>query len=143
MTNLINPSNIASEEETLFGQRVKNKFLKAYVRMTPELMQELINKAQAGDQEALDRLCRQFKPAVEATAKSPTCAEVLGKDAVSCAWLVFIQLILKTKKPVTVYFPGYIKKVLCRVNTSVVDQDINLSVFLNNLINYYRNIFGN
>ena len=115
MTNQIQP--VAADvtptfTEFLASPEEKALETKVYENLPTGELQQLIKSAQAGNQQALDKLCEQFKPLVEATARSESCYSVLKEDGLSIAWIVFIDLILTTKKKVTVRFPGYIKKAL-------------------------------
>lgn len=85
---------------------------KSYSNLTKAETQELINQAQAGSQKALDQICEQYRPLVESISFSYTCHSALGEDATSIAWVLFLELIHKLKKPIKATFPGLVKRYL-------------------------------
>lgn len=92
----------------------------SYSNLTTVELQNLINEAQAGSQRALDQLCEQFRPLVEATARNYGYYRVLGEDAISICWLKLIELIISYAKPVGATFPGYLKQGLTNTLYDVV-----------------------
>ena len=78
----------------------------------------MITAAQAGDNGALLKLCRDFKPLLQSEARREMFYKSLGRDAESIAALAFIELILKYKGADYLNWPGYAR---CKVHFALFD----------------------
>ena len=87
-------------------------------RAAAQALQLLITAAQAGDNGALLKLCRDFKPLLQSEARREMFYKSLGRDAESIAALAFIELILKYKGADYLNWPGYAR---CKVHFALFD----------------------
>lgn len=87
-------------------------------RAAAQALQLLITAAQAGDNGALLKLCRDFKPLLQSEARREMFYKSLGRDAESIAVLAFIELILKYKGADYLNWPGYAR---CKVHFALFD----------------------
>jgi RNA polymerase sigma factor (sigma-70 family) len=87
-------------------------------RAAAQALQLLITAAQAGDNGALLKLCRDFKPLLQSEARREMFYKSLGRDAESIAVLAFIELVLKYKGADYLNWPGYAR---CRVHFALFD----------------------
>lgn len=104
---------LASPEEKALEEKV-------YENLPTGELQQLIKSAQAGNQQALDKLCEQFRPLVEATARSYSFYTVLGEDGISICWVKLIEILTSYNQPIKSTFPGYLKQSLYNVMLDVV-----------------------
>ncbi len=58
-----------------------------------EELQDLVQKAQQFNQEAIDQLCEQFKPLILKESRRESVYISLGEDAVNTAWTIFLSFI--------------------------------------------------
>ena len=65
--------------------------LPRFTKLPPEELQSLIAKAQAYEQEAIDKLCTLFQPLINKEARRLNVQEILGEDAVNTAWVIFLN----------------------------------------------------
>ncbi len=77
---------------------------------TPTQLKNLVQAAQRYEQHAIDKLCEDFKPLIYKEARQHNIHEILGEDALSIAWVIFLELIYKYDKDNFRSFPGYVKK---------------------------------
>ena len=87
-------------------------------RAAAQALQLLITAAQAGDNGALLKLCRDFKPLLQSEARREMFYKSLGRDAESIAVLAFIELVLKYKGADYLNWPGYAR---CKVHFALFD----------------------
>lgn len=64
-----------------------------YRAFTPTELKSLLQRAQARDQQAIDRLCAAFTPLIYKEARRSYIAAALGDDAVNMAWEIFLEFI--------------------------------------------------
>lgn len=83
-----------------------------FIRYTPEELKELVLAAQAFDAKAIEALCNAFKPLVLRESHRPSIIDHLGEDAVSIAWVIFLELIKKYDDDDFEHLPGLIRSYL-------------------------------
>lgn len=83
-----------------------------FIRYTPEELKELVLAAQAFDDKAIEALCEAFKPLVLRESHCPSIIDRLGEDAVSIAWVIFLELIKKYDDDDFEHLPGLIRSYL-------------------------------
>lgn len=83
-----------------------------FIRYTPEELKELVLAAQAFDAKAIEALCNAFKPLVLRESYWPSIIDRLGEDAVSIAWVIFLELIKKYDDDDFEHLPGLIRSYL-------------------------------
>ena len=70
-------------------------------------------EAQALNQQAIDKLCEQFKPLILKEARRESVFNSLGEDAISIAWTVFLGFIHRYNGADYKHLPGLIQCHLC------------------------------
>lgn len=83
-----------------------------FIRYTPEELKELVLAAQAFDDKAIEALCEAFKPLVLRESHWPSIIDRLGEDAVSIAWVIFLELIKRYDDDDFKHLPGLIRSYL-------------------------------
>lgn len=83
--------------------------LPRFTKIPPEELQSLITRAQAYEQEAIDKLCTNFKPLINKEAHRLHVQERLGEDAVNTAWVIFLNFIHRYKGTDFDRLPGFIQ----------------------------------
>ena len=66
-------------------------------------------EAQALNQQAIDKLCEQFKPLILKEARRESVFKSLGEDAISIAWTVFLGFIHRYNGTYYKHLPGLIQ----------------------------------
>jgi len=83
-----------------------------YDNLSNKELKELLILAQSNDQEAIDKLCEQFKPVVITEATKPYIKKILQEDAENQAWEIVLKIILNRDPNNTEHLAGYIKTTL-------------------------------
>ena len=81
-----------------------------YRTFTPTELKSLVQRAQACDQQAIDRLCSAFTPLIYKEARRSYIAAALGDDAVNIAWEIFLEFIHAYKGNKYRLLPGLVQK---------------------------------
>ena len=81
-----------------------------YRAFTPTELKSLVQRAQARDQQAIDRLCSAFTPLIYKEARRSYIAAALGDDAVNIAWEIFLEFIHAYKGNNYRLLPGLVQK---------------------------------
>lgn len=116
-TDLLTSSEVSTQEE-ISEIMLSDELQKAY-SLQEEIdedtlsfakkLKALIKAAQQFDQQAIDELCKIFKPLVYKEARRTSIYKVLGEDAVNMAWVIFLQTVHKYDRDSYLMFPGYAK----------------------------------
>ena len=77
---------------------------------TPTQLKNLIEAAQRGEQQAIERLCHDFAPLIYKEARRTSVQSALGEDAVNTAWVIFLEFIQKYKGNNYRLLPGLVQK---------------------------------
>lgn len=77
---------------------------------TPTQLKNLVEAAQKGSREAIDRLCHDFAPLIYKEARRTNVQGALGEDAVNTAWVIFLEFIQKYKGSNYRLLPGLVQK---------------------------------
>ncbi len=77
---------------------------------TPAQLKNLVQAAQRGEQEAIDKLCHDFAPLIYKEAKGSNVQNALGEDAVNTAWVIFLEFIQRYKGNNFRLLPGLVRK---------------------------------
>ncbi len=77
---------------------------------TPTQLKNLVEAAQRGEQEAIDKLCHDFAPLIYKEAKGSNVQNALGEDAVNTAWVIFLEFIQRYKGNNFRLLPGLVRK---------------------------------
>ena len=93
--------------------------LPRFTKLPPEELQALIAKAQAHDQEAIDKLCTLFQPLINKEARRLNVQEILGEDAFNTAWVIFLDFIYRYKDDDYQHLPGLLQ---CRLRYELLHQ---------------------
>lgn len=83
-----------------------------------QALQVLISAAQAGDNGALLKLCKDFTPLLQSESRREMFYKSLGADAEGIAVLAFIELVLKYAGADFANWPGYAR---CKVHFALFD----------------------
>ena len=81
-----------------------------YRAFTSAELKSLVQRAQARDQQAIDRLCAAFTPLIYKEARRSYIAAALGDDAVNIAWEIFLEFIYAYNGNKYRLLPGLIQK---------------------------------
>ena len=93
--------------------------LPRFTKLPPEELQSLIAKAQAYEQEAIDKLCALFQPLINKEARRLNVQEILGEDAVNTAWVIFLNFIHRYNGTDYQHLPGLIQ---CRLRYELLHK---------------------
>ncbi len=77
---------------------------------TPTQLKNLVEAAQKGSREAIDRLCHDFAPLIYKEARRSNVQGALGEDAVNTAWVIFLEFIQRYKGNNYRLLPGLVQK---------------------------------
>lgn len=77
---------------------------------TPTQLKNLVEAAQRGEQQAIERLCHDFAPLIYKEARRTSVQSALGEDAVNTAWVIFLEFIQKYKGNNYRLLPGLVQK---------------------------------
>ena len=104
-----------SGKEVLAITNTKTK----YTMLTADQLQELICQAQQNSAAATDRLCEAFRPLIYRECSRESIYRVLGEDAVSIAWEIFLRFIRRYNGCDFINLPGLIR---CHVHYELLHQ---------------------
>lgn len=95
-----------------------------YTMLTADQLQELIHQAQQNSAAATDRLCEAFRPLIYRECSRESIYRVLGEDAVSIAWEIFLRFIRRYNGCDFINLPGLIR---CHVHYELLHEINRLS----------------
>lgn len=87
--------------------------------LTANQLQELIHQAQQNSAAATDKLCEAFRPLIYRECSRESIYRVLGEDAVSIAWEIFLRFIRRYNGCDFINLPGLIR---CHVHYELLHQ---------------------
>ena len=87
--------------------------MKDLTARSPTDLTELVRKAKAYDQVAIDELYRRFEGMIVNLVKQEEIRKALGEDAVNIAWEIFYSTVYKLDLERTQNIAGYLKVVVC------------------------------
>lgn len=90
-----------------------------YTMLTADQLQELIHQAQQDSAPAIDRLCEAFRPLIYRECSRESIFRVLGEDAVSIAWEIFLRFIRRYNGCDFINLPGLIR---CHVHYELLHE---------------------
>ena len=80
--------------------------------MTSDELRVLIPKAQAGNHEAINRLCEGFSRLIFKVSHRNIIFRILGEDAENTAWMWFLEFVYNYQGDKFRSFPGLVRKYL-------------------------------
>lgn len=90
-----------------------------YTMLTADQLQELICQVQQNSAAATDRLCEAFRPLIYRECSRESIYRVLGEDAVSIAWEIFLRFIRRYNGCDFINLPGLIR---CHIHYELLHQ---------------------
>lgn len=87
--------------------------------LTAEELQELISQAQQDSAAATDKLCAAFRPLIYRECSRESIYRILGEDAVSIAWEIFLRFIRRYNGSDFINLPGLIR---CHVHYELLHE---------------------
>ena len=95
-----------------------------YHLLTAAELQELISQVQQDSAEATARLCEAFRPLIYREGSRESIYRLLGEDAISIAWEIFLRFIRRYNGSDFINLPGLIR---CHVHYELLHEITRLS----------------